>query len=55
MFFENKKMELIWQIPQISLKVCHSEGFAPKNPFYLDTSPTLRMTLFWNFWVELAI
>ncbi len=55
MFFENKKMELIWQIPQISLKVCHSEGFGPKNPFYLDTSPMLRMTLFGKFLVEFAI
>ena len=49
------KKGFIWEIPQILLKVRHSEGFSQKNLFCLDASLTLSMTLFWKFLAEFAV
>lgn len=48
MFFENKKMELIWQISQIPLKVCHSEGFGPKNSFWFRYFANAPYDVIWE-------
>ena len=48
MFFENKKMELIWQISQIPLKVCHSEGFGPKNSFLFRYFANAQYDVIWE-------